>query len=235
MILFLVSLFAGLGYAVSHSLRNNSASPEKEKYSVYASRLTQYPISVRTAVLRINTVGRATPEEISFDYPAWGDSKYQHAVPSPDTFKVFYPDGGGVPWQKPDLKYLDSNFSSAYGYGKWLFTGSSCIPNIGSGSDADCNASDTQLELIAVLPYIERGLCIQINKKLGVNAANNYMPPQDVGDAWSATPEFDGTFGPGEVILDAGTILKGLDAACFEGGGTPPAGSYHFYSTLMQR
>lgn len=230
-------MFAALTYVAATSSRGGSGSTEREKFQIYVGQVTQYPITLRAAVLRIAVDG-AGANNISFDFPTWGHNNYEHPAPQPDRNKVFYQEGGGVPFQRPETdKWLDSSFAGQPEYGKWMFTGSTCVPGLGTGDTAACAGVAAEHELMAILPYISLGFCKAINMKLGVNTGAQGTPPVDTGSAWTGTPEFDGTYeAPGEAISDAGGLLYRVDSGCFESSGpTPPAGSYHFFTALMQR
>jgi hypothetical protein len=238
LILIAVALFGALAYVVTKGSRSGVGNVNKEKYGLNVSQLTQYPLAVRAAVLRLSTTTGKGSENVSFDWPGWGNTAYQHAVPVEDENKVFHPKGAGVPFQKPDTqKMLDQNQSSQPGWGQWLFTGTTCIPGLGTGDDATCNSSPTQMDLIAILPYVKKELCEAANMTMKINVGTGGTPPVDQGDAWrAANPEFDGTYTTGEALIDAGNVLYGKDAGCFEGGGgTPPTGTYHFFMSLVHR
>lgn len=237
LILIAVALFAALAYVVTQGSRSGSGTVNRKKFGLLVSQLTQYPLNIRAAVVRLTTTTRGGSESISFDWPGWGNTAYQHAIPVPDESKVFHPVGAGVPFQLPDTeKMLDRTQSSQAGWGRWLFTGTTCIPGLGTGADATCANNPTELDLVAILPYVKLELCQAANMQMKVNVNNGGAPPVDQGDAWrAANPEYDGTYTTGEALIDAGNILYGRDAGCFEGGGTPPAGTYHFYMSLIHR
>jgi hypothetical protein len=236
LILIAVALFSALSYIVTKSSRSGSGSVNKEKFGILVSQLTQFPIAVRAGVVRLATTEGGN-ENVSFDWEGWGNTNYQHTPVEPDKNKVFHPLGAGVPFQEPDQeRMLDRTATAQPGWGNWLFTGSTCIPGIGTGDDATCNADPNALDMVAFLPYITLELCREVNVKMKVNLTNNGQPPVDQGNAWRpATPEYVGTYTTGEALIDTGNLLYGKDAACFEGGGTPPAGTYTFYMTLIHR
>lgn len=235
LILIAVALFGALTYAVTQSNRSGRGGLERESLGILHTQITQFPLSVRTAIIRITSIATGASETVSFEWPGWGHTAYDPFTPQPDYHKVFFPDGGAIPFQKPTEKMLDSSQISQPGWGTWLFTGSTCIPGIGIGTDASCAGDHDSLDLIAVVPYIRLDLCRYINLKLGINAANGGSPPVDMGNAWGANPEFDGRYMNGEALLDSGNMLYQRESGCFEGGGTPPSGTYHYYMTLINR
>jgi hypothetical protein len=229
-VLIAAVMFVALTFGVVSSYRVGGTTQDNEKDNIFAGQITQYPAMLKAAVLRISA-GASNDTQICFDTPLWGHNHYQHGPALPDTQNVFKPTGGDVPFQQPDKDWLDSAHAAENLYGKWIFTGSTCVAGIGVGADNNCNVSDQSSDLVAILPYIRKGLCKEINRRVGVNRGNGHEAPQDIGNAWTASPEFDGDYTAGEVIGDAAEVLKGNDTGCFKGVGE----SYHFYATLMQR
>ena len=235
LILIAVALFAALAYIVTQSMRGGAGTVNKEKYNIIVNQLLAFPLSVRSGVLHLSTVGGAGAENISFDWPEWGHTNYQHTPPLRDANKIFHPEGAAVIFQRPDAAaMLDNQWKGRPFWGNWLITGATCVPGVGTGDTATCASDPTTLDLVLFLPYVKKELCEQIN----INAEFNLpwgTPPQDDGDAWGANPEFAGTYDNGEAVMDSGELLYRRDSGCFEGGGNPPAGSYHFFMTLLHR
>jgi hypothetical protein len=115
-----------------------------------------------------------------------------------------------------------------------MFIASACVPGLGLGSDNNCDASADNTELIALMPWVTRDICMDVNMRLGITG-KDVAPPQLIGSAWGGSPEFTGDFTAGNVIIDGGNVLYGRPEGCFSGNGTPPAGSYHYYRVLMPR
>jgi hypothetical protein len=223
-------MFVALTFGVVNSYRVGGTTQDNEKDVIFAGQVVQYPLNIKTAALRISA-GSSRDTDVCFDTPLWGHTNYQHGPAQPPTNNIFQAVGGDTPFQHPQSDWLDKSQSAQPQYGRWMFTGSTCIGGVGAGSDNNCNADAINSELIAILPYVRKGLCVQVNNKLGVNRPGKAQPPQDVGAAWTATPEFDGVYEAGEVIGDAAGILRGVDAGCFKGAGE----TYHFYSVILQR
>ena len=96
-----------------------------------------------------------------------------------------------------------------------------------------CTGFNNQVELLMILPNVSEEVCIAINKKLGIDNPAD-VPPQDVGGAYDITAHhFNGTFTAINRIDS--TETDGKLAGCFEGGGSPAAGTYHFYQVLLER
>src|SRR5688572_29985557 len=175
-IIIAVVMFVALTFGVVQSYRVGGSSPDDEKNATSAGQLTQYPPMVRAAIMRI-TAGAGSDTNISFDYAGWGNANYQHGPPLSDQYQVFHPLGGDIPWQKPAPDWLDTTKSGQPFYGRWVFTGSVCIPRIGTGESDACASDPENSDLMMILPYVRQGLCLEINKRLGVNKGNNNQPP----------------------------------------------------------
>jgi len=183
LILIAVALFAALSYVVTSTSRSGGGNVEGEKNAIAAGQLTRYPIVVRTAILRMKAGGTGDTS-VSFDSNTWGHTDYRHTPPQTNPNQVFHPAGGGVPFERAPAEWLDSNFSAQTQYGAWLFTGSICVPGLAQGDSATCSGAPETYELMSIIPFINRSLCVELNRKLGVNPGGQGQPPQDQGNAW---------------------------------------------------
>ena len=96
-------------------------------------------------------------------------------------------------------------------------------------------ADSSAVDLIAILPNVTKDFCVAINDKLGViNPSGD--PPQDPTNA-NVTDIFNGSY-TYQYYLDGADVTSTTTPhteACFEGSGTPPAGTYHYYRVLLSR
>lgn len=232
LILIAVVLFAALSFAVTMTSRSGG-DVNQDKINLAAAQITQSGVDVDTAILRLRVARNIPDAEISFETDMLDN--YENPACIKNDCRVFLPDGGKISYQKPHQEWLDHHFSSEAYFGEWLYTGTACIPGLGAGHDTSCGGDTDQLELIAILPYLHKDICITLNKKLGVKLINN-QPPQLIGSGWAGgDARFTGTYENGEPILDSGYALYGQAEGCFEGNGTPPAGSYHYYRSIVSR
>ena len=81
--------------------------------------------------------------------------------------------------------------------------------------------------------HVNERVCKHINQRLGVTATYDTNPPRD--DVTMTTTPFIGTYTAASIIADTPAVIDGHAAGCFEGGGTPAVGTYHFYQTLHIR
>ncbi len=87
---------------------------------------------------------------------------------------------------------------------------------------------------------MNKQICIQINDNFGVtNPGGN--PPQASGsqNLSGYAIKFTGSYAQDYSVQSGGsvdnTILTATPAACFEGGGSPPVDTFHFYQVLLAR
>lgn len=230
LILIAVALFAALSYAVTQSTRSGSGTTERETVLLNSASLTQYPTSLRTAVVRmilsgmdVGDIGFDTPSEATFND---GSAKN----------RVFHPTGGGAVYQTAPLEVMAKDQGPG-----WTYNGNFDIPQIGQ-TGAGGN------DLIAFLPGVTISVCRRLNEELGV--PTSAAVPIDTG-----VPDFDADntridqihtladpHFPTSSIETISNLAGGNDdfngqpAACFRDpdyGVNPPG--YIFYSVLLER
>lgn len=220
LILIAIALFAGLSYVVTGSLRSSGSEPvQKEIANVDASEVTNYAVSLRTAITRMKTVNNCLDTQISFEGPPFDGSDVNYVNPSaPVNFfcHVFHQSGGGAVRQTPPPGVNDGS--------DYVFTGRLPVGALGVAGDP---------ELIMILPNAILNACISVNMRAGGNLTQN--PPQDSGDAIFAGQFFQGNYTAGDIIENSGQSLNDEPVACFEGGNNPAPGTYHIYYTLLER
>ncbi len=227
-ILLGIALFAAFTYAVTRTnSQGGSLNPDLDKVS--ASQIISYGDSLKTTIdtMRGRGVGEGQFSFANDDATATGYG----TVGTNPSVEVFNVGGGGLTYEKPNAKWMDPLYEAQR---EWGFYGRNAVRDVGSPIGSECAAS-TCNELVAMLGYIRKSICIQINNNLGVtNPGGN--PPR------AATPlaynKFVGTYGATKPITDnnpANSYLAGKTAACFEGGGTPDTGTYHYYQVLIAR
>lgn len=223
LILLAVALFAALSYAVTQS-SSTQKGIDGEKLSLYVNDVLEFAQALRTGVTQVYTDG-ISESDIRFAHP---DLAVAYGNPSSLNGEqmVFSPSGGGIQYKEPPAGINDGS--------DWLFTGKSCVPNVGAGGTS-CNSNAREMDLIAILPNVTEEFCIAVNQRIGVNNPSD-APPQDQGSAYdTSTGHFAGTFTANHLIYDSGGALTGQKTGCFEGGSAPAAGTYHFYQVLLER
>ncbi len=167
LILICVALFAALSYVVLNTTRSGGGSISKERAELAAAALLHYPLTIKTAVMRMAIDGKNIDDITGlFDYHAGHAQWAQIQALGPEYFNllVFHPQGGGVIYQEIPRDTL-SDHPDLAGYPKnWIWPNlESRIPGIGS------DEFDENLMLYGVKPEI----CMALNKKLGVVYSTN--------------------------------------------------------------
>lgn len=235
LILIAVALFAALSYAVTQSTRSGSGTTERETVLLNSAGLTQYPTTLRTAVVRMILSG-FNVVDIGFDSPSSANFNNASA-----RNRVFHPQGGGAVYQTAPLEVMSVNASP-----NWRYNGNFEIPQIGQ-SGAGGN------DLIAFLPRVTISVCRRLNEELGITtnftSTDSGIPDYD---APNASLENDYTINgpvpfPTAAVAATNVISNnaapvggdfiGQPAACFRDPNIGVTGGvgYVFYSVLLER
>lgn len=234
LILIVVALFAALSFAVTQGLRSDTKNTSNDRQVIGGAEITQYTTFIAETVMKMRFRG-VEDTGFCFDSPSWGDNRYDHPGCTTEAHQVFGmgADGGHVSWMRPSP---GSNQGEV-----WIVTGQTCIPGLGLSQEVDCHADGdpSNEDLVIFLPNISHALCVDINKRLGVENPNG-SPPKASGDLWpSASPFFIGSYNDGGRIDSSGSgdmaVLHGRSFGCVEGGGTPPVGTYAYFHVLLRR
>ena len=204
LILIAVALFAALSYAVTQSSRSGGGASDGESNLVNSAQITQYPASVRTAIVRM-IIGGTDVGQLNFDPP----SAFSIAVTGCDVASVsatcvFHPDGGGATRVTAPPEVMAGGSQ-----GDWIFTSDFAIENIGRTT-----ASNNSNDVIAFLPGVGQSLCERLNTELGVptstDADGDSVPDAGIviGNVPTAADEMDNNnLGIGPAAAGAGKRL----------------------------
>ncbi len=233
-ILIAVVLFAALSFSIAQMLRDgNPATIAEEKSRLYAEEILSYGRTMRQAAQNMKISHGCADMDISVEDTGLPNG-YIHSPVTSDGCKLFDPEGGGVTYQKPVAAWLAQISPTPALQGNWYFPANTCVPGTGTAAaGAGCNSDSANNEaIIAVLPYIQKQVCLQVNKLLGIaNPGGN--PPAETANAWpGGSPYYNGGQADGERLDQAGKM-----AGCFEGAAasTPTPGTYHFFQILVAR
>jgi len=119
MILVAVALFAALGYAFSNTSRTSNRFLSDEEAKAYANQIISYGNEVRQAVKRLTLRG-CSDTEISFENNVVSGYTNPNA-PTDKSCHVFDIAGGGINYNNPPKKLLDSGKKDALGFGEIFF------------------------------------------------------------------------------------------------------------------
>ncbi len=226
-ILIAVVLLGLLTMILSRGGSSTDQTGDFEQNRVIAAQVLRYSKSVEAAIQQMQFRG-VSENAISFengdtttDYTnSRCDDVSDRSFPSCQIFDV---EGGG-------LTYRD--FPSANDGSDWIFSGAN---NVGTaagpiGSTADGGGND----IIMLLPNVDDGVCIQINRDLGVGVSGTL--PIDTNGI--STAAFTGAFASGSIsILDGDPTPFELDseaAGCFIDAAPDPDVTY-FYQVVLAR
>lgn len=214
-ILLAIAMFAALSYAIMDGSRTSASSLTREQASLKAQEIISYGDTVAKAVQTLRLRG---VEEAQVSLEGGGGDNYTNGDCSSDECRVFAYDGGNVNALAPPE---GSNDGSAF-----VYSGRIGVENIGVDGGAD------GAELMMFLPNVKKEVCIRINETLKVTVPG-LDPPSNIGDAAYAGAPFQGSFSGGDQVN--GAAFRQKSAGCFEGDGTPAAGTFHFYRVLIAR
>lgn len=207
-----VVLFGALMFIASRGMNESPQSVSDKRARVVAAEVLSTAQTLERSVGRLLSRG-ISENNVSFENSEVAGYDYSGCT-SPECM-VFSPKGGGISWPKSSE---DANDGSP-----WLFTGGTCIADIGQGG-AGCDTNGVaDEELVAVLPNVKKEVCAEIDARLGISGI-----PVNSADGYSVT-KFLGTFADGA----SPDNMDGQPAGCFDGGAAQPG--YHFYMVLEAR
>lgn len=241
LILIAVALFAALSYAVTQSTRSGAGSGDNETALINSAQLTQYPASVRTAVVRM-VIGGTDVNNIEFNPPS------DYGSLSDNSVGVFHPSGGGATFSTSPADFMDPTgltLTSAQNLstGEWAYNGENQIDLIGTTNTTA--ATDDTADIIAFLPGITQTLCRRINSELGITGIPDmtgqnidYYSRMNGGSETGSVSGIRAGGGTGNIgdVTDttANDPLDGQPFGCFVDTGTTPD-THVYYHVLVER
>jgi hypothetical protein len=226
LILIGVVLFAALSYSVAQMMRGgNPMMITEEKARLYADEILNYSRALRQATQNTRISGGCGALNVSFENASV--TGYEHTPAASDACKIFHENGGAVNYISPSQDWLDMVYSPAPALrGQWVFPARICLPGLGNAATG-CEADGIDNEsLVAILPFVRKEVCAQLNTLLGINNPGGNPPPLDYsGDITVVL--FNGTQADAVAVNTSNNM-----AGCYEG---VPADTYHFYQVLLPR
>ncbi len=227
LILIFAVLFAALTYAVTRTARVGGGETESEKAELLAAQTVQYTAHIRKAVMTM-TIGNDVPlEELNFLPPS--DPNFV-----PDARLIFHPEGGGVPYAKPDPAIFIPGQE-----GTWKFYGDLEVADFGLTT-----GTVQGVDVVAVLRNLNMPFCTGLDERIGMNS----IPIINTALNFGAAPGGVRTYNPANVpsaLQHSATLdLSGqtyavtnptssnATPACFQNGA---GGEYIFYDILSMR
>ena len=233
LILIAVALFAALSYAVTQSSRSGGDA-SRETNILNAAQLTQYPTSIRTAVLRLVIDG-------------FQDTNILYAAPdvivagsASEPFQVFATIGGGAIHQNAPTEMMQvGGINEA---GEWFINMDFEVPELGRTSVPGLAGN----ELIAFLPGITESVCSRINLEARIitnpTTPNPQITPSLLGGAFGDVDRNINLltdYGTNSTILDTVTTAPwgdfvGQPLGCFEDATANPR-NFVIYQVILER
>lgn len=227
LILIAVILFGALSYTVANMMRPGGGEKiAEEKASLYADEIITYAQQIRRAVQDMRISNGCEDVDISFQNTVEGG--YTNGTNT--ACQVYHSDGGGLNYLTPVSDWLDTAQTAQNNYGILYFQGMNSVDEMGTTVPGDADSK----ELLFFIPYLKRSVCLQINERLGVTNPLGEPPQESGGISFGAGQKFTGSYAHGSA-LSLPPPNFGKPSACFEGAGTPPSGTYHYYLVLLPR
>ena len=219
LILIATVMFGMLSYVVTQMMRGGEggALQQSESRSLEGAEILQFTNAMRRAVQGMQIDG-IPDTQVSFK-GIDAVAGYTNPSCSVEACDVFLKGGGGLSYPTPEAKWRMGGHEAD----PWIFTGANAVTNVGTAA----------ADLVVILPYIKKALCLKLNTQLGItNPADD--APQIVGTPNFAVP-FVGTYAGSPSPIGGVAQINGQRSGCFRGAGTPPADTYHYYSVLISR
>ena len=230
-ILIAVALLAALSFAIAQSGRGNAGSISAERARLHAIEILEYGSVMTQAVSQIRLRGYQDGE-ISLENNII--SGYANANCTESECEIFNVNGGGVHYFEPKSAWLDKSHSGQVRYGELYFHGEAHAVEVGSSQD----------DLIMFIPYVQKDICMALNKQLDIMPVARDVPLETSGP-FAVNIKFTGSYGvaldrrvSGDGTTGQTDILYGKMAGCTEASGTastPAAGTYHYFQVLLAR
>lgn len=208
----------GLLVVIARGSSTPGAGIDAETLIIRIAEVQEYGKELERAVGYIMANGNSE-SDIRFAHPD-ASSAYGDITDIP-TRQVFSRQGGGAQYRQPAQGIQTTPTD-------WLFTAENRVDQVGSNTNNPSSA-----DLIALLQNVSEEFCRMMNDRNGIENPSN-APPQNENDV-EITALFDGTYDNTELIRDTGTHLTQNLEGCFEGSGTPPDNTFHYYRVLLAR
>lgn len=228
LILMAVALFAFLSYAITQSSRSGGDTGEREQGLLGSGTLIQYPVSLRSALIRMTITG--TPvENIMFNAPS-------NAAGLTTNLLVFHPDGGGASQQEAPADLMAVAVAA-----NWYYNAEFRVPQVGKDGTGGN-------EIIAFLPGVNERVCKRINEQASIGGSTSGECGSYTGDIPAVNLDNDkitdnmvsgynfptGVVDPIECAGGNANAFTGKEMGCFFDSDLN-GGQYVYYSVLIER
>ena len=200
-----------------------SSSPgsgiDEESLLIRVSEVQNYGNELERAVRYVIANGYSQ-SDVRFAHP---DAAAGYGVITDDPERqVFAREGGAAQYREPPNGIQVTATP-------WIFNGRNVVNGVGT-----TGTTNTNVDLVALLMNVTKNFCVAINEKNDIpNTAGD--PPRDQTDV-EYTTLFTGAYSRvHHIAQSSGTDMFGHTEGCFEGGGDPANGTYHYYRVLLAR
>lgn len=229
-ILIAIGLFAALAATVMNS-DGGGKGASSERADLYAEDILLFSNSVEQAVNRMFARG-ISENDLCFDLDGanGGDTRYEtNARCGTVANTVFHQQGGGISYVAPSEKYLDSSYNASRFYGEYLIADETAVSQVPQGSG-------NTPELMILLPYVTRDVCIAINNRVNFWTKNT-EPPVDGAMSIEDRDDYryDGVFVYSRIISTS-TYFDRVYRGCYrQQNGNFPSDAYIAFYVLKAR
>lgn len=248
-ILIGIALFAALMYTVSRNMEGGSTTNvmSQSEARLAAASIIDYGRKLDAAFASRLNAG-CSISNITFHLnngafaPTGVPNAYVNAASTTDC-GIFESAGSNLTQVLPRTNWLDSTYAAEIYFGKWSFVSGVCVKNVGLGtSSSSCSNATKDEELVAILPFLTKEICREINVQLGIPETASDVPTDD-NFCRDPARYFTGTLpesAANRVIGDSGTSFSGRHIGCYKmtnthascTGSLAPA-VYEFYQVLV--
>jgi len=219
LILIAVALFAALSYAVTQSSRSGGNDASDETNLISSAQITQYPASIRTAIIRMIISKSVAVTALEFNPP----SDYSNCTSSGANC-VFHPSGGGATYVEAPSDVVTGTSPQP-----WIINGNNEINFVGDSGTVNDTFTTAQADVIAFLPNVQTAICERINTELNINSGS--IQAETGIDVTTLMDDGVGINNSGGTIGSTGaTSLDGHAFGCFSQGG-----ANYYYHVLIEQ
>lgn len=229
-ILLAIFLLGGLTVLLSRTGSQSEDTGSTERASIMASEMMRYAAGIESAVQQLLSRG-CSENQISFHHPDLTPAgSYINPNSTDGSCNIFDVKGAGIAFtRKKDSWREETTASSPF----WQLYGNQCIYGVGTGTTTCTNA---QTELFVAAGVLKKELCLEINRRLGVENPSG-APPSDIMLGGYFTGSFEPSGSAGENIIgDSATTsaipLQYKKSACLQDSNNQ---KYHFYHVILAR
>lgn len=230
-ILVVIILLAALTFTLSRMNAKSSGNISAEQAQMMAENIMRTAAGVETAVGNLMSTHHCSENELNFKNNFTAQSYDNTNAPSDGRCDLYNPAGAGLLYRAPDENDLDSTQSANAHFGDWVWSATQCV--IGIGDEQGTCSDDSEADLLIILPYLRRDVCLAVNRLNGIDLYSNDAPEEDL-----TGPGFIGSFSNADGAVGdvaSGENLVKKSTGCLKDSSGDWGGSYVFYHVIFAR